>query len=129
MVVSTVNVRALLIGQGIDLRRFNPLSVLARDPLSLRLGEAGVAVLFRFGVVVLFGGGREDEGGLMAQLRDYVRSPFAEPDVEPLALQVIDGAVARIEEGVLIVPDMVLPLVQVIADVLAKSVLLDNYEQ
>ena len=129
MVLSTVNVRALLIGQGIDLRRFAPPSVLARDPLSLRLGESGVAVLFRFGVAVLFGGGREDERGLMAQLEPYVRSPFAEPDAEPLAMQVIDGAVARIEEGVLIVPDMALPLVQVIADVLAKSVLLDNYER
>lgn len=129
MVASTIKVHALLIGQGIDLRRFNPQAVLARDPLSLRLGEEGVAVLFRFGVVVLFGGDQAAESGLMEWLRDYVRSPFSEPEVERLSLQVMEEAVARIEEGILIVPDLTLPLVQVIADILAKSVLLDSYEQ
>ncbi len=129
MNLSTLNVRALLIAQGMDLRRFNPQSVLARDPLSLNLGEGRVAVLFRFGVVVLFGDDSEAERQLLQQLETYLRSPFDKPQVEYLGLRVEPDAVARIEEGVLVVPEMGVPLVQVVADILAKSVLLDNYEQ
>ncbi len=129
MSTANVNVRALLIAQGIDLRRFNPQSVLARDPLSLNLGEGRVAVLFRFGVVVLFGDDSEAERRLLEQLAEFLRSPLDTPQAEYLSLQVETGVEARVEEGVLVVPDLALPLVQVVADILAKSVLLDSYER
>jgi len=130
MVNSTnVNVRALLVGQGIDLRSYNPQQVLARDPLTLSLSKEGIAVLFRFGVVVMFGGTTTSENAFLTQLQSYIRSPFEQPQIEVLALQVVDDTVAHIEEGILYVPDLAMPRVQVIADILAKSVLLDDYER
>ncbi len=129
MSAAAMNVRALLIAQGVDLRRFNPQSVLARDPLSLDLGEGRVAVLFRFGVAVLFGDDAQAEARLLERLADYLRAPFDQPRVESMSLRVEPDAVARIEEGVLVVPELSLPLVQVVADILAKSVLLDDFEQ
>lgn len=129
MNATTVNVRALLVAQGIDLRSYNPQKVLARDPLTLELAEEGSAVLFRFGVVVVFGGSRDGETSLLAQLRDYLRVPFDEPRVEELTLAVEKEVSADIREGVLMLPDLVTPRLQVIADILAKSVLLDSYER
>jgi len=46
-----------------------------------------------------------------------------------LSLEVVEEVVAHIDMGRLIVPDLAMPRVQVIADILAKSVLLDNYER
>jgi required for meiotic nuclear division protein 1 len=126
---SIVNVRALLVGQGIDLRSYNPQQVLARDPLTLGLADEGIAVLFRFGVLVMFGGSSAGETALLEELQPYIRTPFEQPQIEVLSLEVIEEVVAHIEKGTLIVPDLAMPRVQVIADILAKSVLLDNYER
>jgi uncharacterized Rmd1/YagE family protein len=129
VIPSNVSARALLVGQGIDLRSYNPPQVLARDPLTLGLADDGIAVLFRFGVVVMFGGSPVGETALLAQLQTHIRSPFEQPEIEELSLRVVGDAVAHIEDDTLIVPDLAMPRVQVIADILAKSVLLDTYER
>lgn len=129
MLSSAFTVRALLVGHGLDLRHFNPPGVLDRDPFSLQLGDGGVAVLFRFGVVVLFGVDEIATTALREQLRAYVRQPVMESEVEILGLRVEADAAVNLEGDTLLVPDTELPRLQVIADVLAKSVLLDNYER
>lgn len=128
MTANTIHARALLLAQGIDLRSYTHPEVLARDPLTLALAHGGSVVLFRFGVAVVFGGSSGSEPHLRALLQDYLRTPFPELRVEELALVVEEGASAEIREGVLLLPDLVTPRCQVIADILAKSVLLDSYE-
>jgi len=128
MTANTIHVRALLLAQGIDLRSYTPPKVLARDPLTLELAEGGSVVLFRFGVAVVFGGSPDSDPHLRAALQDYLRAPFPEFRVEELTLEVEEGAPAEIRGGVLLLPDLATPRRQVIADILAKSVLLDSYE-
>ena len=85
-------------------------------------------MLFRYGAAVLFGVSPEDERALLEDLT--IREPLARPETEMVELR-IDGDRAggpRIDEGVIYVPDENLERLQLIAETLAKSVVLAHYE-
>ncbi len=129
MLRSNTTVRSLLIGQGIELRRLSHVNILSRDPTTIEVEEDGYAVLFRFGVVVLFNVSALAEASFLKLLREFLIEPFDTPTVEFLDIEVIPDAAERLEEGRLILPVAELPLLQVVADILAKSLVLENYEQ
>lgn len=129
MLPSATTVKSLLIGQVIELRRLSGLKILSREPTTIEVEDNGFAVLFRFGVVVLFNVGAEAETGLLARLHPLIQEPFDNPVVELLDIEVRPGTSERIEEGCLILPAAEVPLLQVVADILAKSLVLDHYEQ
>ena len=85
-------------------------------------------MLFRYGAVVLFGVSAEDERGLIADLT--IREPLARPETETVELRIDADKQAglRIEAGVLLVPDDNIGPLQIIAEALAKSVVLAHYE-
>jgi required for meiotic nuclear division protein 1 len=126
----SVQIRALLVGS-----RVTPGNEvtgawrrLAESPIVLAAPGGGCAMVFRYGAVVLFGVASEDEPGLLEDLQ--VREPLARPEVENVELR-IDGdfeAGARIEDGVIFVPDENVQRLQIIAEALAKSVVLAHYE-
>ena len=85
-------------------------------------------MLFKYGAVVLFGVSAEDEQKLLQELQ--LREPLARPETETVELR-IDGDHThgpRIEDGVIFVPDENVPRLQIIAEALAKSVVLAHYE-
>lgn len=125
----TLQARALLVGQGLQLRRLQSFRLLARDPFTIALGGDGIGVLFRFGVVVLFGVGRDTEATFLDGLREYTVAPDPGTEAEVLTLRIGAQGEERIEDGALVLADRDLPRLQVVADVLAKSELLDTYEQ
>lgn len=129
MLQSTTTVRSFLIGQGIELRRLSQVKILSRDPTTIEVEKDGYAVLFRFGVVVLFNVSALGEASFLQLLRDFVLEPFDNLTVESLDIEVIPDATERLEEGRLILPVAELPLLQVVADILAKSLVLEDYEQ
>jgi required for meiotic nuclear division protein 1 len=129
MMPSIIAVRALLFGRSIELRRLNQVQILSRDPITLAVEGGGHAVLFRFGVIVLFNVTAPAEQAFLAQLQPYVSEPFTNPVVESLEIRVTANAEERIEEGKLVLPSAEIPWLQIVADILAKSVYLDNYEQ
>jgi hypothetical protein len=49
-----MKVRAILLGDRIDMSGLEQTDVLATAPLTFRAGKDGVVILFRYGVVVLF---------------------------------------------------------------------------
>jgi uncharacterized Rmd1/YagE family protein len=94
----------------------------------LAAATSGCAMLFRYGAVVLFGVSAEDERELIADLT--IREPLARPETETVELRIDADKQAglRIEAGVLLVPDDNLGPLQIIAEALAKSVVLAHYE-
>ncbi|MEK6748730.1 MAG: hypothetical protein AABY83_05935 [Pseudomonadota bacterium] len=52
--LETLRARAIFVGERLQLRVFDTASRLAVSPLTVRAGERGLAVLVRYGVVVLF---------------------------------------------------------------------------
>jgi uncharacterized Rmd1/YagE family protein len=129
MLQSITTVRSLLVGQGIELRRLSQVKILSRDPTTIEVEEGGYAVLFRFGVVVLFNVAALAEASFLQRLRDFVIEPYDSLTVESLDIEVVPDAAERLEEGRLILPEADLPLLQVVADILAKSLVLDDYEK
>ncbi len=126
-----LSARARLLGSRIQLRALvqsESLQTLAAYPLTLSLGGERVAVLFRFGAVVCFGAESAEETQLLAQLAPLVSEPLPVPEAEHLDMRIDPGGQDLLENGELVMPDRDLTRLQVVADVLAKSVLLASYE-
>jgi uncharacterized Rmd1/YagE family protein len=121
-------VRALLLGVRLDARRWPEGEVLSTLPLAIRLAAGGIAVLFRYGVAVLFDVPAESESALRERLAAIIDHPYASADVEELDVRVARGHPEGMHEGALVVQDAATARLQVIADVLSKSVLLAHYE-
>ncbi len=120
--------RALLLGQEIELRRLGQVQVLSREPLAIEIDHGSTAVLFRFGVVVLFDVAPPVEASLLERLQPLIKAPFQKPQTEDIEIHVQEGAGEEVDAEGIRLPDMALPRLQVVADILAKSLVLDHYE-
>lgn len=120
--------RALLLGTRLDLRAWPENETLARNPLAVRVAGGGIAVLFRYGVAVLFGVANEAERALRERLAPLVENRYRGVEEETLALRVEPGRAEGIAEGALLVQSGSVARLQLAADVLSKSALLAHYE-
>jgi uncharacterized Rmd1/YagE family protein len=124
-----ITVRTLLLGERLDTRRFEPKDSLAATPLAIRIREGGVAVLFRYGVVVLFDACAEAERGLLARVKTYVTDPLPMPESDETRIGISPGAEEQADlTGTIQLSQASLERFQVVADVLAKSLVLSHYE-
>ncbi len=121
--------RALFLAERIDLRALEQARRLADMPLTVQAGERGVAVLFRYGAVVLFELSSIEEASFLNLLQPFASQRFPEPESEeveivirPKEQQRIDGA------GVIHLQAPSVERLQVVADMLAKTVVLAHYE-
>lgn len=123
-----ITARALFVGQRMELREFEKSNRLASTPLVVTAGADGCAVLFRYGVVVLFGLTSVEEVAFLENIKSFVNSPIAEFESEQLEIQLhVDRNEGIVEKSV-IVKSFSVERIQIIADVLAKSVVLAYYE-
>jgi required for meiotic nuclear division protein 1 len=127
--VEVVPVRALLLGERLDTRAFERDEPLGIAPLTVDIPGGGVAVLFRYGAVVLFGAATAALDNFVASLRPLVTAalPVSERDetrllIRPEADQVVDIA------GNIFLPAKTTERLQVVADILAKGLVLSYYE-
>lgn len=102
---------------------------LARHPRVVSLGERGWAVLFRYGAVVTVDATAEERAELLDRLRQSALNPFAEPETEEATLSVDPGGTDHVESDAIVVRGADVMRVQVVADVLAKSVAMAHYEE
>ena len=120
--------RALLLGARLDLRNWPESETLARLPLAIPLPDRSVAVLFRYGVAVLFGAAAEVEQVLRSKLASLTEHPYRRVEVEELEVRADASRPEGLLDGALLVQTVNLERLQLIADVLSKSVLLGHYE-
>ncbi len=118
--------RALLLGERLDLKPLENAAALGEGPLVIEAG-GGVAVLFRYGAVVLLGVSALEEAAFLAQIKSLVRESFEVPEHESATLELVaDGD--KLEKGIVKTRVFDVPRFQIVADVLAKSVVLAHYE-
>lgn len=122
-------VRALLIGHRLNLRALERVEPLAVSPLTVEVGTAGRAMLFRFGAVVFFDVPSVDEAVFLQGLDPFVADRRERPETESLDVRVDPTAREGFDRETLVLPEGSLERWIIIADVLAKSVLLADYEQ
>lgn len=125
----SIQARALLLGERLDLRALEATERLASAPLTIAVGARGRAVLFRYGAVVLFEVEPIEEAAFLAQLRPFISEPLAHPEIETLSLRLDPQASEGMDKDVLVLRDLSVERLQLVADVLAKSSVLGLYEQ
>lgn len=122
-------VRGFLLGERLDVKSADQRLILATAPLTLRMGRQGFAVLFRYGVVVLFGLSAEEEALALADLSRLVADPLDAPGREQACLDVVADAMEHVDpDGTVVVSQLSPERIQIIADVLAKDLLLEHFE-
>ena len=121
--------RALFIAERLELRAFEKTQRLASSPLMVTAGERGCAVLFRYGVAVLFGLSSVEEVSFLRELAPHIRNPFPESASEAVLLVQDPARNEGVEEPDLILHAYTIERLQLVAEVLAKSVVLDHYEK
>lgn len=120
--------RALLLGERIDLRGRFDEEALARNPLAVPVDGGGVAVLFRYGAVVLFDVAPAAQTAFLERLMALVGNPYDKPETEEIAVR-IDPAVHEGMQGdAVCFETMSVERIQLVASVLSKSVTLAMYE-
>jgi required for meiotic nuclear division protein 1 len=125
-----VPVRALLVGDRLDTRALERgEKPLGTAPLIVDIPGGGVAVLFRYGVIVLFGETGAAVDSFVASLEPLVSGGLPSPErdetrllVRPQTDQHVDPA------GNILIRERTTERLQLVADILAKSLVLSHYE-
>lgn len=122
--------RAVLLGERIDTVGLERRDALSATPLAFRVGPAGMAVVFRYGVVVLVGLDALGEDEVIRGVAPRVVDPFALREEESVQLGPLDGRDERADpDGVVRIADFSAERMLVVADALAKSAALAHDER
>lgn len=121
--------RAILLGERLDLRALEGTDRLAISPTTIAVKGGGVAVLFRYGAVVLFDVPALEEVAFLEQLRSLVVAPFAKRETETVVVIVQSGGPEGMKDATTaLLEDASVERLQLVADALAKSTVLALYE-
>ncbi|TRZ69893.1 MAG: hypothetical protein D4S02_01340 [Rhodocyclaceae bacterium] len=124
-----LNARALLLGDRLDLKAFKIADCLATTPLTVEVdADGGVAVLFRYGVVVFFGLRALDEVRFLETLQPLITNSYPNPEIEELEIHCGKPNLG-VQSGAVSLDEISLEKVQVIADALSKNLVLSLYEK
>ena len=119
---------AIFLGQQLDLRQFRHIKPLSSSPFTVTAGEKGVAVLFRYGVVVMFGMQTSEMTKFIADIEAMINDPFSKPERENFQVFVDSSIPEGVEQERICLHAFNLQSLQIVADVLAKSTVLAHYE-
>jgi uncharacterized Rmd1/YagE family protein len=125
-----ITVRSFFLGERIDLRILENASCLAEAPLTIEAGEEGCAILFRWGAVVFFNISPVEEAAFLTQLKTMIRQPFAEPEYEEAELSLGPDRKEYVDrDGSILLGEFIVERLQIVAQILAESVVLAYYEE
>lgn len=126
---SAIVARALLVSERVDTRALERNEAVGLAPLTLQIREGGIAVIFRYGAVVLFDVARPAEERFLRSLAPVLVDPLPSPETDEARVSVEADADDQIDlQGTILVKDLSIERLQTIADVLAKSLVLASYE-
>jgi uncharacterized Rmd1/YagE family protein len=127
--VEVVPVRALLLGERLDTRAFERNEPLGVAPLTVEIPSGGVAVLFRYGAVVLFGATAAALDNFVASLTPLVTAPLPVPERDDARLLIRPEAEQPVDlTGNILLREKTTKGLQLVADILAKGLVLSHYE-
>jgi uncharacterized Rmd1/YagE family protein len=124
-----VPICALLPGERLDTRGLERNAPRGTAPLTLDIPGGGVAVVFRYGAIVLFGRATGEMDEFIAGLMPSVGGRFSMPEREEARLSIRPDSDQHVDpSGNIIVRDTSTERLQLVADILAKSLVLAHYE-
>lgn len=126
----TFTAKAVLLGERLDLRALGATSRTGSAPLVIETRGGGLAVLFRYGAAVLYDLTTLDEDEFIRQIMPRVLQPFSdtERETETVSVRIDSQARDAMESSTVILTDKSNERLQLVADVLSKSVALAKHE-
>jgi uncharacterized Rmd1/YagE family protein len=122
-------IRALLLGERLDTRGLERDDTIATNPLTLRIGRDGIAFLFRYGVAVFAGLSAIEEDDVVRSLGPRINEPSAAPETDQVHILIKAGSDDQIDpSGAIILKEASPERLQIVANVLSKSLILSHYE-
>jgi uncharacterized Rmd1/YagE family protein len=122
--------RALLLGERIDTAGLERSDLISSVPLAFRVGSNGYAVLFRYGVAVLIGLSPIEEDEVVRGIAARIIGRFPRAEDESAVIEVAADRDEQIAPGGPIwLKELSPPALLVIADALAKNVVLSRDER
>jgi uncharacterized Rmd1/YagE family protein len=118
-------VRAILVGQRIDIRGVEP-RLSPQLPVVIEVAPSGCAVLLRAGAVVLFGVDPIQQERFITDLGPRVSEPRKQSESERATIRI--GDADAVEPDALVLKTVTVDRLQVIAEILGKSVVLARHE-
>ena len=118
--------RAVHVGEHIDVRGLEP-RLTQQLPVVIEVAGAGCAVLQRAGAVVLFGVDPIQQERFLADLAPRIAEPYERLETERAIVRL--GDVDGVEPDALILQELTIDRLQVIAEILGKSVIMARHEQ
>lgn len=125
---SRVSVRACFLGQSIAIQALRDAAAVTLSPLVLAMEPEGHVVVFNYGVVVMFGLVKAVEKEFLATLMPHIQMAFAEPETEDAEIEITVTNAGKVQDGLIFMESLDLPRLQIVAEVMAKSVVLAHYE-
>ena len=124
-----ITAHALQLGDRINTAGFEG-QVLSSTPLAVRVGESGLAVVFRYGVAVLIGLSAEEEAEFLDRLKPRIFGAITPHEEEWAKIQTAREAEEPIPVGgPILVKEFSLERLLIVSDALAKSVVLGRGER
>jgi required for meiotic nuclear division protein 1 len=123
-----LNAHALQLADRINTAGFEG-NVLSATPLVVRIGESGMAVVFRYGVVVFIGLTAPEENAFLDRLKPRLFGVISPHEEETAKIQVAREAEEIPVGGPVLVREFSLERLLIVADALAKSVVLGRGER
>jgi uncharacterized Rmd1/YagE family protein len=120
--------QALFLGKKINLQNLENYICLATMPVIVSVGEHGCAVLLNYGAVVLFNLEPVEKAAFLTKLSSQVSGSFANPETEEVEIHLNVAESERVKEGKISLHEFSVERLQIVADILAKSVVLSHYE-
>jgi uncharacterized Rmd1/YagE family protein len=122
--------RAKLLGGGIDLLALGATQRAGGAALVVEMRDGGLAVLFRYGAAVLFDATVLEADEFVRQISPRILQPYgeAERETETLRIRIDPQGKETVEGDTAVLNGLTSVKLQLVADVLAKSVALARYE-
>jgi uncharacterized Rmd1/YagE family protein len=121
--------RALMVAERIDVRAISGFEVIAKSPSLVKLGDGGIAAIFRYGAIVLFNASEDEQARLLQAIGAH-SSGFGELGGEEVAVVDVDPAEQEGPSGQVIkIKNADRLRLQLIAEVMAKATMLSFQER
>ena len=124
----SVSMRAVFLAQRLNLKTLEKNQRVAASPFVMNAGMDGYAVLFKYGVIVLFGLDAMEEAAFMENLKLFTVDPLDRPETESFEIMLDPSEADGVEPTYIHLKKWGIEHLQAIADIFAKSVVLSYYE-
>jgi uncharacterized Rmd1/YagE family protein len=120
---------AIMVAERIDVRAISRFEIIAKSPTMVKLGEGGIAAMFRYGAIVLFNASVDEKLRLLQAIGEH-SSGFGELGGEEVAMVEVDPAEQEGPSGPVIkIKNADRLRLQLIAEVMAKATMLSFQER